>query len=244
MPTKQQGHKALTPSPTFIPGKSFFSRESNSPALGAATLDKKSPSLTTAQPEATPEGQQGLRSPGGLQPPLGGLQAHELRAPARGQGSPRPGVRESPAPGGTAAPRAAPGRREAPGTAGARPVLTFLPFLPSSSMSPAAAAAPAPPGASPQRPCSLGLRDAAGRSSPASVAGSSGHGPPGTRCPLPTRPQAPQRHRQLFNPAAILGGGFPACPAPRPGDDVSPPRQRMRRRKPRPPGLDHALSAP
>lgn len=88
------------------------------------------------------------------------------------------------------------------------PALTFLPFLPSSSMAPgaaAAAAAPAPSGASPQRPWGGGVR----------LRGA------GRRQSSPRRrldPGPPQRRQPLFNPAAILGGGFPACAARRPED--------------------------
>ncbi|XP_075274057.1 uncharacterized protein LOC142361108 [Opisthocomus hoazin] len=75
-------------------------------------------------------------------------------------------------------------------------------------MSPAVvAAAPAPRGASPQRPCSPGL-GARPHCPEAAMTG------PGS--PLPARPEPPQRRPQLFNPAAILGGGFPACTALRP----------------------------
>lgn len=168
----------------------------------------------------------------GLQPPLAGLQDEGPRV-TEGPGShgPRDGAAPSPrAQGGRLCrghgrarwrplrPRGPAQRREAPGAARSH-LLAFLALL--LHVSGGGGGGPGPPRGIPAAAVLARPQCAAGPSSPASLPGG-GHSPPcscsrsRSRSRPRSRPEPPQRHQQLFNPAAILGGGFPACTAPRP----------------------------
>lgn len=168
IPGRQRG-SGSTPRKPYIrtAKKGFFGGGSEVPALDTAT----------------PKGRCSVRTGPSLKPPQRGYKAREAKrssrhpwegfsGTARKLQRPRTatthGTGQPPRPRGEGRPRSWGHSRARchPSTPRAalqqrwttreRPVLTFLPFLPSSSMSPAAAD-PAPPGASPQRPCSPGL---------------------------------------------------------------------------------------